>query len=810
MPTKPQIESSLGLETMDGPAIASGLRKSGIDVLGAVPWGTHFCQFYETPHDLIEILVPYFKEGLEQNEFCMWVTSDPLRAEDAKAALRQAVPDLEGYLRQGQLEILDYSQWYTSSGKFDADRVLRGWVEKEHCALDRGYRGLRLTGNTFWLEKSDWSNFAVYEAMVESVVKNHRMIAVCTYAVQKCNAVEVIEVVNNHQFALIKRAGRWEMMESRQRKRAEEGIAHRNAVLEGINRIFREALTCETEEQIGRLCLAVAEAVTGSKFGFIGEINPQTGLLDDIAISDPGWQVCRMHDQSGHGKAVPIGFKIHGIYGRVLLDGKGFFTNDPPSHPDSIGLPGGHAPLKAFLGTPLVHDGKTIGMVAVGNREGGYRDEELAALEGLAVAIVQVIKRRQAEEQIQQLNRELEHRVNQRTEELRVTNESLQREIAGRIKSEEELRAKSLYARSLIEASLDPLVTISPSGQITDVNNATELVTGVARDRLIGTDFSDYFTDAHKASEGYHKVLSQGFVKDYPLVIRHVSGSTTDVLYNATVFHNEAGQVQGVFAAARDITERKRTEEELAQYREHLEELVTQRTEELARSNKDLEQFAYVASHDLQEPLRAVSGFVALLQRRYRGKLDEKADGYIANAVDGAARMASLISDLLTYSRVETRGGALVPTAAQDSFDNALRNLAAGIRDTGAVITADPMPIVPADALHLTQLFQNLIGNAIKFRGDRRPEIHVGARRERDHWLFWVRDNGIGIAPEYAERIFLIFQRLHTREKYPGSGIGLAICRKIVERHGGKIWVEAQPNQGSTFYFTISDRGEHR
>ena len=178
--------------------------------------------------------------------------------------------------------------------------------------------------------------------------------------------------------------------------------------------------------------------------------------------------------------------------------------------------------------------------------------------------------------------------------------------ITERKRMEDELRAKSLYSRSLIEASLDPLVTISPSGQITDVNNATELVTGVGREALIGSDFAEYFTEPEKASAGYQKVLADGWVNDYPLTIRHTSGRTTDVLYNATVYRNEAGEVQGVFAAARDITERKRAEEELDRHREHLEELVAQRTEELARSNKDLEQFAYVASHDLQEPLRGL------------------------------------------------------------------------------------------------------------------------------------------------------------------------------------------------------------
>jgi PAS domain S-box-containing protein len=371
------------------------------------------------------------------------------------------------------------------------------------------------------------------------------------------------------------------------------------------------------------------------------------------------------------------------------------------------------------------------------------------------------------------------------------------------------LQSASRYARSLLEASLDPLVTISPEGKVTDVNAATELVTGVARDRLIGSSFSDYFTEPEKANAGYQQVIAQGEVRDYPLTIRHVSGRTTDVLYNATVYRNEAGQIQGVFAAARDITERQRVEAELARHREHLEELVLQRTEDLARSNRDLEQFAYVASHDLQEPLRAVAGFVGLLQQRYQGKLDEKAEDYIRLAVDGATRMQTLIGDLLSYSRVGTRGKAMEPTQAGRCVKDALTNLQASIGESGTAIHVDPLPTVQADAVQLTQLYQNLIANAIKFHSDRPPEIHIGARREPDAWLFWVRDNGIGIEPQYAERIFLIFQRLHTRRTYPGTGIGLAICKRIVERHGGRIWVESQPGQGSTFYFTLPDKGEH-
>jgi PAS domain S-box-containing protein len=601
-----------------------------------------------------------------------------------------------------------------------------------------------------------------------------------------------------------------------------------------------------------------------------------------------------------------------------------------------------------------------------------------------------------------------------------------------------------LYARSLIEASLDPLVTISQDGKIMDVNKATEEATGIGRDRLINTDFSAFFTEPEKARQGYLRVLSEGLVHDYPLTIRHVSGRTMHVLYNATVYRNEAGVVQGVFAAARDITEKKEAERrqyvtnalaelfarkysrkeylssavevirdwsgcrcvgvrvvddaghvpyeacvgfdpdsehvegqlslvndtcfciraikrspagsdthimtpggsfccndteaflqaamldnqaacrdtcilrrfrsiaivpilyrdqiigaihladeesgtisqgkvefieslapligealhrfnaeaELNRYREHLEELVRQRTkelrqaaEELARSNRDLEQFAYVASHDLQEPLRAVAGFVGLLGNEYRDQLKGNALEYINMATDGAKRMQTLIEDLLTYSRVGMRGSAFKEVDANAALRQVEANLQAAIQESGAIITSDTLPVVRADATQLVQLLQNLISNAIKFRGQRPPEIHITATRFVDlkseanpqaanngdqnpenkspgrkganlsgatvfdlisndsnnrhaasyKWLFSVRDNGIGIEPKYHERIFLIFQRLHSRTQYPGTGIGLAVCKRIVERHGGRIWVESQPGGGSNFCFTISD-----
>lgn len=244
-----------------------------------------------------------------------------------------------------------------------------------------------------------------------------------------------------------------------------------------------------------------------------------------------------------------------------------------------------------------------------------------------------------------------------------------------------------------------------------------------------------------------------------------------------------------------------REKNDLVEARQKLEESVS----ELGRSNADLQQFAYVASHDLQEPLRMVSSYTQLIARRYKGKLDADADEFIAFAVDGANRMQRLILDLLAYSRVNTAGRQFEPTAMETVLKAALNNLTNAVKESQAVITHDPLPAVMGDDKQLAQLFQNLLSNAVKFGGAQPPRIHISAKQTDGEWLFSVRDHGIGLDPQYADRIFVIFQRLHTREEYPGTGIGLAICKKIVERHGGRIWVESELGKGATFYFTLRD-----
>jgi len=262
-----------------------------------------------------------------------------------------------------------------------------------------------------------------------------------------------------------------------------------------------------------------------------------------------------------------------------------------------------------------------------------------------------------------------------------------------------------------------------------------------------------------------------------------------------TPVSNAGGEITHFVAVKQDISARKRAEEELRQA-----------ADGLARSNEELQQFAYVASHDLQEPLRAVAGYLTLIEEGLGDKLDERSRHHIAGAVQGAERMHTLINDLLELSRVDTRAEPFAPADLNAVLGIALENLTVRVRESGARILHEPLPTLKVDANQMTLLFQNLVGNAIKFRGEQPPEVHVSARADNGDWVFTVRDNGIGIEPQYFERIFRIFQRLHTRKQYPGTGIGLAICKKIVERHGGRIWVESQPGKGSSFCFTVSEK----
>ncbi|MCX7013353.1 MAG: PAS domain S-box protein [Candidatus Sumerlaeota bacterium] len=376
--------------------------------------------------------------------------------------------------------------------------------------------------------------------------------------------------------------------------------------------------------------------------------------------------------------------------------------------------------------------------------------------------------------------------------------------LVWRQQAEKALRSASHYARSLVEASLDPLVTISPEGKITDVNQATEQASGVPRERLIGRNFSDYFTEPDKANEGYQTVLREGFVRDYPLTIRHASGSTIDVLYNATVYRNEAGKIQGVFAAARDITERKRAEEEVRRLNAELEQRVIERTAQLEAANKELEAFSYTVSHDLRAPLRAMDGFSRILLDEHGPALPDEARRCLQIVRQNAQQMGELINDLLAFSRLGRQALAKTTVDVADLAQAAFEDLRAERQGREVELVVGALPPCRADPTLLKLVLTNLLSNALKFSSGRdRPRIEIGFQAGEAGGSYYVKDNGVGFDMRYADKLFGVFQRLHRAEEYEGTGVGLAIVQRIVHRHGGRVWAESEPDKRATFYFTL-------
>jgi len=482
--------------------------------------------------------------------------------------------------------------------------------------------------------------------------------------------------------------------------------------------------------------------------------------------------------------------------------------------------------------------------------------------------------------------------------------------VSASIRDVTEQKQALQYTRSLIEASLDPLVTISADGKITDMNEASVKITGIPRENMTGTDFLNYFTEPKKAREGYQQVFEKGFVADYPLTIRNINGKLTDVLYNASVYKDSHGKVLGVFATARDVTRQKLLEKKLIEFKHFFDhtsdfacianmqgyfeiinpnfekvlgysekellenkffsfihpddieatvkEIEKQKTgvatinfvnrfrkkdgtylwfdwnttpdtstgklyamarditdrkkadtelkqlsDELARSNQELEQFAYIASHDLQEPLRTISGFVKLFEKKHSGKTDEDTKEYLTFIVNATAKMQNLIKDLLEYSRAG-RNIKFNNVNFNDIVNDVIAEMGESIKESNAKITLSILPVLKGNETELKRLFQNLISNAIKFRKkDLNPEISITIEEKNNEYLFAIKDNGIGINKEFIDKIFIVFHRLHSDTEYPGTGVGLAICKKIVALHGGKIWAESILGEGSTFYFTI-------
>src|SRR3984957_1853512 len=429
-----------------------------------------------------------------------------------------------------------------------------------------------------------------------------------------------------------------------------------------------------------------------------------------------------------------------------------------------------------------------------------------------------------ARAQVITLNAELELRVEQRTA-------ALQFEITER-KRAEEVRER---LAAVVESSEDAIISEDMDGMITAWNAGAEKLFGYSPAEAVGKPMLILESSERKnqALDMLMRVLRGERVEEIDTVRIRKDGRKIDISARIFPLKDTSGAIIGASKIARDITQRKRADEEiqrlssemvgrnqeleaqtveLQKVRDGLELRVIERTDQLAganqvlaQSNIELQQFAYIASHDLQSPLRSISGFVQLLKSEYEGKLDKQADDWIRRTVQAIGQMQTMIRDVLAYSQVDSRSRPFAPTAFLDVFNDAVTLLQSSIHDAGGEVTCGEMPVIMGDRSQLVQLMQNLIGNGLKYHGDKAPNIQVSAQHEANQWIFSVRDNGIGVDPKYYDRIFEIFKRLHDQTEYPGTGIGLAVCRRGVTRHGGRIWLESEAGHGSVFHFTIPE-----
>lgn len=576
--------------------ISEKLRKSGIPVIGDVPWGTHFCQFYQAREDLIDILVPYFKVGLENNEYCMWITAEPLNVQDAVDAMRKIVPDFDQYVRKGQIEIIPYTKWYIKEGSFDGQTVLQGWVDRLNQALINGYDGLRLTGNTFWLEKTDWKDFTDYEEEVNNVIGKYRMMAICTYSLEKCGASEVIDVVVNHQFALIKREGEWDIIESSISRQKTDKIDYLEGLVEQRNMELLEA------QRIAHM---------GNWYWDI--------ISNELKWSD----------------------EIYRIFG--LLPQQFSATYD------------------AFL--QIVHP-----------------DDRQAVQKGVDEA---------------------------------------------------------LYKN--IPYSIDH--------------------------RLILPD-----------------------------------GSERSVHEQAQVYFDGSGRPVRMIGTVQDISERKQAEDKQNKLNEELVEYSRQ----LETTNSELSAFVYSASHVLRAPLRGINGYSRILLDDFTDSLNDDGKRLLNAVARNAAEMGHYIDDLLAYSnagRMKMEPSFIDMNKAVESVVEELQPLLS-VRDVKFEIKM--LPPAYGDQPMVRRVFHNLLSNAVKFTMPKQAAvIEVGGRLEERESVYYVKDNGAGFDMQYKDKLFGVFQRLHEDEEFDGTGMGLAIVKRIIEKHGGRVWAEGKLNEGATFYFTL-------
>lgn len=931
-------------------------RETGIKIIGAVPWGTHLCQFYQTKNDLIDILVPYFKAGLENNEFCMWIASEPLKVEEAKNSLKKAVRNLDTYIKKGQIEILDSSQWYTKSGRFNADEVLAGWLKKEKQAIKKGFDGLRLTGNTFWLEKKDWKDFAEYEDTINNIIGNYKMIALCSYSLDQCSIVEILDVMSTHQFALIKYEGSWKVIESGERKkilellqRSEEKyrfiydsspsfnvIIGEDGVLKDVNQTVLDALGYQKRDILNKpaidFVIPKQRQIMQKQFkrtfmgGYPTPVEVSLYAKDkslhtvlftqgqslkqkvggELAFIFTGIDITEQKQSEQQYETIVRtsmdGFWIMDIKGRFLDVNDTYcqligYTRDELLKMKISDIEAKEVSVETkqhinqviekgydrFETKHRCKDGRIID-VDISVTHSGGRDRRLV------VFARDITERKQMEEELREsenrMNKsqeiahlgsweldlmnnrltwsdeayrifglqpqefgatyeaflravhpddraavddaysgslregrdtyEIEHRIVRKDGEVRIVREKCEHirdesgqiirsigmvhDITERKRTEEILHESEEKYRTIVENTTNVIMVTQPDGIISYLSPSCIDVLGYLPEDLVGTNPVIFHPDgAEKVQQALTRAMKgkKGSGFEYRILTKQGEIKWISHSWSSIFIHNT---LQSVVSVISDITERKMIEEEIKKLNENL----MRHSIELAAANKELEAFSYSVSHDLRAPLRSIDGFSQALLEDYHDKLDEEGIDYLRRVRNETQRMGQLIDDFLQLSRL-TRvelnfekvdlSSMAHDILIQHQRDNPSRKVKNIVEDNLSV---------KGDEKLLKIMFENMLGNAWKFTSKKsKATIEFGQVKNKDEKVFFIRDNGAGFDNNYADKLFIPFQRLHSDEEFDGTGIGLGIVQRIINRHGGRIWVESEVGKGATFYFTL-------